>query len=67
MFRDVIYITYDYTVRVQDGYLIFRWWRSYVPKDVSEGKLNRCFKYKQSAETVILIFQICRIQIRDFP
>lgn len=36
MFRDVVYITYDYTIRVQDGYLIFRWWRSYVPKDVSE-------------------------------
>lgn len=39
MFRDVSYITYDYTLRVQDGYLIFRWWRSYVPKDVSEGML----------------------------
>ena len=36
MFRDVVYITHDYTIRVQDGYLIFRWWRSYVPKDVSE-------------------------------
>ncbi|KAJ8916684.1 hypothetical protein NQ315_000329 [Exocentrus adspersus] len=36
MFRDVVYLTHDYTVRVQDGYLIFRWWRSYVPKDVSE-------------------------------
>nr|XP_022901618.1 uncharacterized protein KIAA1109 isoform X2 [Onthophagus taurus] len=36
MFRDVIYITLDYSVRIQDGYLIFRWWRSYVPKDVSE-------------------------------
>ncbi|CAG9815067.1 unnamed protein product [Phaedon cochleariae] len=36
MFRDVVYITNDYTIRVQDGYLIFRWWRSYVPKDVSE-------------------------------
>ncbi|XP_031778307.1 transmembrane protein KIAA1109 isoform X11 [Nasonia vitripennis] len=36
MFRDVAYITTDYSVRVQDGYLIFRWWRSYVPKDVSE-------------------------------
>ncbi|XP_031358006.1 transmembrane protein KIAA1109 isoform X3 [Photinus pyralis] len=36
MFRDVVYITHDYSVRVQDGYLIFRWWRSYVPKDVSE-------------------------------
>ncbi|XP_062707528.1 bridge-like lipid transfer protein family member 1 isoform X7 [Aedes albopictus] len=36
MFRDFVYVTYDYTVRVQDGYFIFRWWRSYVPKDVSE-------------------------------
>lgn len=38
MFRDVIYVTEDYSIRIQDGYLIFRWWRSYVPKDVSEGK-----------------------------
>lgn len=37
MFRDIVYINYDYAVRIQDGYLIFRWWRSYVPKDVSEG------------------------------
>jgi len=37
MFRDIVYITEDYTIRVQDGWLIFRWWRSYVPKDVSEG------------------------------
>ena len=29
-------MTPDFTVRVQDGFLIFRWWRSYVPKDVSE-------------------------------
>uniref|UniRef100_A0A6P7G1L5 Transmembrane protein KIAA1109 homolog isoform X3 n=1 Tax=Diabrotica virgifera virgifera TaxID=50390 RepID=A0A6P7G1L5_DIAVI len=36
MFRDLVYITHDYTLRIQDGYLIFRWWRSYVPKDVSE-------------------------------
>ncbi|KAG8228088.1 hypothetical protein J437_LFUL000087, partial [Ladona fulva] len=36
MFRDVVYITNDYSVRVQDGWLIFRWWRAYVPKDVSE-------------------------------
>ncbi|PSN42917.1 hypothetical protein C0J52_12026 [Blattella germanica] len=36
MFRDVVYITHNYTVRVQDGWLIFRWWRAYVPKDVSE-------------------------------
>lgn len=36
MFRDVVYICFDYSIRVQDGYFIFRWWRSYVPKDVSE-------------------------------
>ncbi|XP_034943286.1 transmembrane protein KIAA1109 homolog isoform X1 [Chelonus insularis] len=36
MFRDIVYITTDYSVRVQDGWVIFRWWRSYVPKDVSE-------------------------------
>ncbi|PZC85968.1 hypothetical protein B5X24_HaOG214333 [Helicoverpa armigera] len=36
MFRDIVYINYDYSLRIQDGYLIFRWWRSYVPKDVSE-------------------------------
>ena len=36
MFRDLAYITTDYTVRVQDGFLIFRWWRKYVPKDASE-------------------------------
>ncbi|XP_035723534.1 transmembrane protein KIAA1109-like isoform X4 [Vespa mandarinia] len=36
MFRDIVYITTDYSIRIQDGWLIFRWWRSYVPKDVSE-------------------------------
>lgn len=44
MFRDIVYINYDYTLRIQDGYLIFRWWRSYVPKDVSEG--NNAFVCK---------------------
>lgn len=42
MFRDIVYINYDYTLRIQDGYLIFRWWRSYVPKDVSEGNIFNC-------------------------
>ncbi|XP_055681343.1 bridge-like lipid transfer protein family member 1 isoform X2 [Lutzomyia longipalpis] len=36
MFRDIVYICFDYTIRIQDGYFIFRWWRAYVPKDVSE-------------------------------
>ncbi|KAH9373925.1 hypothetical protein HPB48_001101 [Haemaphysalis longicornis] len=33
MFRDVAYITPDYTVRAQDGWLIFRWWIPYVKKE----------------------------------
>ena len=45
MFRDIAYITTDYSLRIQDGWLIFRWWRSYVPKDVSEGK----FLYSNSS------------------
>lgn len=36
MFRDVVYITHDYTLRVQDGWIIFRWWRLYVPKNDSD-------------------------------
>ncbi|CAM1304937.1 KIAA1109 (predicted) [Pycnogonum litorale] len=36
IFRDIIYMTMDYTVRIQDGWLIFHWWRSYVPKELSE-------------------------------
>ena len=32
MFRDLCYVTADYTVRIQDGYVVFRWWRRYVPK-----------------------------------
>jgi hypothetical protein len=45
MFRDVVYISHDYTVRVQDGWLIFRWWRAYVPKDVSEGKTDHNVRF----------------------
>ena len=37
MFRDLVYVDYDFTARAQDGYLIFRWWRAYIPKDASEG------------------------------
>lgn len=36
MFRDFVFVCFDYSIRIQDGYFIFRWWRSYVPKDVSE-------------------------------
>uniref|UniRef100_H2YX04 Bridge-like lipid transfer protein family member 1 N-terminal domain-containing protein n=1 Tax=Ciona savignyi TaxID=51511 RepID=H2YX04_CIOSA len=29
MFREVYYITIDYSLRIDDGYCIFRWWRPY--------------------------------------
>jgi hypothetical protein len=40
MFRDFALVTPDYSVRAQDGYFVFRWWRSYVPKDMSEDLSN---------------------------
>ena len=39
MFRDVHLITEDYSVRIQIGWIIFRWWRPYVYKDLSEGEI----------------------------
>lgn len=36
MFRDVHYVTYDYSVRVQYGFAIFRWWQPYMPKEVTD-------------------------------
>ncbi len=48
MFRDVAYITKDYTVRVQDGFVIFRWWRAYVPKDVSEDLSHSDTRYRST-------------------
>ena len=32
MFRDILFLTPDWSFRSQDGYIIFRWWRVYVPK-----------------------------------
>ncbi|XP_034715051.1 transmembrane protein KIAA1109 homolog [Etheostoma cragini] len=32
MFRDVYYINQDMSIRIQDGFLIFRWWKMYNPK-----------------------------------
>lgn len=40
MFRDLSLITADYTVRTQDGFIIFRWWLPYVPKDVRKTDLS---------------------------
>ncbi|CAN8032239.1 unnamed protein product, partial [Ixodes persulcatus] len=33
MFRDAAYVTPDFTVRAQDGWLVFRWWIPYVKKE----------------------------------
>ncbi|XP_069049556.1 bridge-like lipid transfer protein family member 1 isoform X2 [Lepisosteus oculatus] len=32
MFRDIYYINEDMSIRIQDGFLIFRWWKMYNPK-----------------------------------
>ncbi|CAJ1073977.1 transmembrane protein KIAA1109 homolog isoform X10 [Xyrichtys novacula] len=32
MFRDVFFINQDMSIRIQDGFLIFRWWKMYNPK-----------------------------------
>ncbi|XP_051784339.1 bridge-like lipid transfer protein family member 1 isoform X3 [Erpetoichthys calabaricus] len=32
MFRDIYLINEDMSVRIQDGFLIFRWWKMYNPK-----------------------------------
>ncbi|RWS10976.1 uncharacterized protein B4U79_15895 [Dinothrombium tinctorium] len=42
MFRDVIYVTPDYSVRIQDGWFIFRWWIPYKPKDVRKCDFSHC-------------------------
>ncbi|XP_076446239.1 bridge-like lipid transfer protein family member 1 isoform X6 [Babylonia areolata] len=36
MFRDVHLITEDFSVRIQIGWIIFRWWRPYVYKHLTE-------------------------------
>lgn len=36
MFRDVAFINEDFTLRAQDGWIIFRWWHPYVQKQVTE-------------------------------
>ncbi|CAL1545950.1 unnamed protein product, partial [Lymnaea stagnalis] len=36
MFRDVHLITEDFSIRAEYGWLIFRWWRPYVYKELTE-------------------------------
>jgi len=37
MFRDVYFITKNYSMRIQLGLAIFRWWRPLTRKKVNEG------------------------------
>ena len=37
MFRDVHLVTEDYSIRIQLGMAIFRWWRPITTKTISEG------------------------------
>ncbi|MEE6461639.1 hypothetical protein FKM82_001355 [Ascaphus truei] len=32
MLREIYYITEDMSIRIQDGFIIFRWWKMYNPK-----------------------------------
>ncbi|XP_056013431.1 bridge-like lipid transfer protein family member 1 isoform X4 [Ostrea edulis] len=36
MLRDFHYITEDFSVRIQYGWIIFKWWQRYIPKDINE-------------------------------
>ncbi|ESO10151.1 hypothetical protein HELRODRAFT_72794, partial [Helobdella robusta] len=36
MFREVLWITEDYSVRLKLGYAIFRWWQPLIKKDFNE-------------------------------
>lgn len=37
MFRNVVYVTEDYSFRVVDGILKFHYWLPYVKRELSEG------------------------------
>jgi len=41
MFRDVHWITADFSIRSQLGYAIFRWWKPLTSKKITEGKSYR--------------------------
>ena len=45
MFRNFIYITPDFSVRILDGWIVFKWWKSYEPKVMHEGKTSRNLHY----------------------
>ena len=46
MFRAVHYITEDFSVRIEYGWIIFKWWRPYVYKDIKEGNVIDTIAYE---------------------
>lgn len=38
MFRGIHYITEDFSVRIEYGWIIFKWWRPYVYKELGAGE-----------------------------
>ncbi|KAK4307816.1 hypothetical protein Pmani_020449 [Petrolisthes manimaculis] len=42
MFRNVIYVTEDYSLRIVDGILKFRYWLPYVKRDLSDAHIAFC-------------------------
>ena len=43
MFREVIYVTEDYSLRVVDAIVQFHYWLPYLKKNLSEGKIVKIF------------------------
>uniref|UniRef100_T1KK05 Bridge-like lipid transfer protein family member 1 C-terminal domain-containing protein n=1 Tax=Tetranychus urticae TaxID=32264 RepID=T1KK05_TETUR len=40
MFRDLVWITTDYSLRIQDGWIILRWWIPFEPRDVRKSDFS---------------------------
>ncbi|KAF7252839.1 hypothetical protein EYD10_01996 [Varanus komodoensis] len=41
MVREIYYITEDMSIRIQDGFIIFRWWKMYNPKQKQHEHIMR--------------------------
>ena len=39
MFRAVHFITEDFSIRIEYGMIIFRWWKPYMYKELGSGKV----------------------------
>lgn len=40
MFRDLVWITTDYSLRIQDGWIILRWWIPFEPRDIRKSDFS---------------------------